>query len=131
MIKFIKNVGLKNWLIIYAVLFSLVIGVVVIVSAAKLGYSDTIVVDASKYIERELKASEQQNKALDLKFNSLYIDMVKTHEEIKILKSHIKDRDKAITTLQKELENDKIDSITVLTNVQHDSLFTTLIEGLD
>jgi|TARA_R110000850_G_scaffold239322_1_gene364148 uncharacterized membrane protein YhiD involved in acid resistance len=124
-----KYLTFKNLLIGYALLMSLAIGIAIIIGAAKLGQSSTIVVDASKYIKQELKSSQERNLAYDSQFQILVDGLIERDKAITELKHTLKTRNVLIEQLK--IKSNEVPATINYTNEQHDSLFTDFIRGLN
>lgn len=102
--------------------------------ATKLGVSDTIVVDASSYLQQELKESNELITTLDTEYSKLFKELQDSNKKISRLKENITYRNTSLSRLKSKLnhhDKTKIDTVvSTFSDRQHDSTFSKFFEGV-
>lgn len=124
---FLKQITPTHLLIFISIVWALILTIIIAVAIGKVGKSDTIVVDATQYINQELKASQQRNLELDSQYKILFQNLVELNKEKELLKIQVEKRTLTIDLLKQRI-NEK-DTMPSFTPSQHDSLFTNFIRG--
>ena len=123
--------GLRNILIGYTVFMLIVIIAFIATGAYILGHDTTIVVDASAYLQKELKAADGRISELDATYNTLFQDLAKSHRVIDSLKSRIYRRNTTIDSLKNKITDEPLDNDIIITDEQSDTIFTNFLNGLN
>ena len=120
---------IKNILIGYALLIATVLTIAIAIGATKMGQSDTIVIDASEYIKKELQANIEQNIQLDNEYQAIFSKMVQARKQIDSLKVTLSSRNLLINQLKEK--SNEVPAPIIYSDNQHDSLFTEFVNGFD